>query len=259
MRKNIGLGIMIVGIMLLAGCSHIPENTVFSLDDLEGKKIGVQLEATADIYAADIKDAEVKRFNKSADAVKALKLGEIDAVILDDGPAKVFVEENDSLRILEEPFADEEYALAVKKGNSELLDKINNALDKLETDGTIEAIFKGFLYDGEKTGVYRAKENPSYANGTLVVVSNAEFPPYESMQGEEIVGIDVDIMKAVCDELDMKLEMQNIAFESVLAALDKGNADVAATALSVTDERKEIVDFSKPYATAKQVVIVRKD
>lgn len=250
--------LFVIGI-LLTGCSKIPENTVYSIDDLEGKKIGVQLETTGDAYATDIKDAQVKRFNKAQDAVRALSEGEIDAVILDDGPANVFVEQHDNLRILEEPFAQEEYGLVVKKGNQELLDKLNGALDRIKEKGILEDIIHGWIYEDATTSVYEGQTKESYANGTLVVVTNAEFPPYESILNEQIVGIDIDIMKAICDELDMKLEVRNIAFDSIIGALDRGSVDVGATGMSITEKRLEQVDFTEPYTTATQVVIVRKE
>lgn len=257
--KKIYLGIAVLGLFLLAGCSKVPKNTVFSVDDLAGKKIGVQLETTGDAYATDIKDAEVVRFNKGEDAVNALAEGKIDAVILDDGPAAVFMQQNDNLRVLDEAFAEEEYALAVKKGNQELLDQLNEALDTIKKNGVLDEIFEGWIYNGEKNGVYQGQDKDSYANGTLIMATNAEFPPYESKRDGNIVGIDVDIMKAICDELDMKLEVEDIAFDSIIAALDRGSVDVGAAAMSVTEERKEMADFSNTYTTAIQVVIVRKD
>lgn len=99
-----GLIAVAMSVTMLAGCG-VPANTVHSVDDLEGKTIGVQLGTTGDIYAEDVKDAKVEKYNKGADAVQALKQGKIDAVIIDAEPAKVFVEKNDDLEILDEPFA----------------------------------------------------------------------------------------------------------------------------------------------------------
>lgn len=256
MKKH--LSFLFVLVLVFTGCSTIPANTILSADDLEGKVIGVQLNTTGDAYASDITDAEVRRFNRAGDAVTALAEGELDAVILDDGPARVFVEQHDSLKILEEPFAQEEYGLVVKKGNQELLDKINEALTTIKENGTLDAILKGWIYDGATTNVYNGQNKDSYANGQLVVVTNAEFPPYESVVNGEIVGIDIDIMKAICDELDMELVVENIAFDSIIGAIDRGSADVGATGMSITDERLEQVDFSDPYTTATQVIIMRK-
>lgn len=255
--KKLIAGMMVGVLVLLSGCGT-PKNTVHSIEDLKGKKIGVQLKTTGDSYASDIENADVQRFNKGYDAVAALRKGEIDAVMLDDAPAKVFVEEFEDVRILDEAYADEEYGIAVNKDNTELLDQINAALDTLEKDGTLEQITNAWLKDGVTDTVYNGQNKEEYANGILVMATNAEFPPYESKPDDgEIIGIDVDIMKAVCDQLDMKLQVEHTAFDSIIASVERGMADVGVAAMTITDERLEQVNFSKPYVKAKQVIIVR--
>ena len=247
---------------ILSGCSGIPENTVHSIDDLEGKKIGVQLGTTGDIYASDVADATVERFNKGADAVQALKQGKIDAVLIDAEPAKVFVENNDDLMILNEAFAEEEYAIAIKKGNSELTDKINAVLAKLQENGTLDAIKNNWIGENATNSPYVFPEETlnvsEAAQGTIIMATNAEFPPYELMSGEEVIGLDVDMMRAVCAELNMELKIDNMEFDSIIAAVDSGKADVGVAGMTVTEDRLENVNFSDPYTTATQVIIVRK-
>lgn len=120
-------------------------------EDLVGKKIGVQLGTTGDIYASDTVENggygadNVTQYGKGADAVIALKGGDVDAVIIDNEPAKAFVEANEGLRILDTDYAIEDYAIAVKKGNTELLDKINNALVTLKKNGTIDKIIAKYI------------------------------------------------------------------------------------------------------------------
>ncbi|WP_334104806.1 basic amino acid ABC transporter substrate-binding protein [Muricomes intestini] len=114
-------------------------------DDLTGKKIGVQLGTTGDIYADDIEDASVERYNKGFEAVQALQQGKIDAVIIDGEPAKEFVKEADGLKILDEAFTEEEYAIAVKKGNDGLKDKINDALASLKDSGKLDEIVGKYI------------------------------------------------------------------------------------------------------------------
>lgn len=257
MKKIIQIIVLMSFIIMAYGCQKVPENTVFSLEDLKGKKIGVQSKTTGDLYATEIEGADVKRFNKGKDAVTALRDGEIDAVILDDGPAKLFGDEFQDIRILDEAYEEEEYGIIVKKGNKELLDKINTALDKIKEDGTLDAIFQSWIYEGGKESAYQRKDKENGSNGKLIMVTNAEFPPYESYENGKVIGIDIDIMEAICDELDMELEVQNIAFDSLISAVDREIADVGAAAVSITEERLKQVDFSKPYAQAKQVVLVR--
>lgn len=117
-----------------------------SLDDLNGKKIGVQLVTTGDIFASeDFGEDNVIKYAKGADAVLALIGGDVDAVIIDNEPAKVFVQSNTGLTLLETDYAIEEYAIAVAKDNTELLDAINGALETLIADGTIDTILAKYI------------------------------------------------------------------------------------------------------------------
>lgn len=243
--------------MIFAGCSGVPENTVHSLDDLNGKVIGVQLGTTGDAYASDVTE-NVERFNKGADAVQALKQGKVDAVLIDAEPAKVYVKNNSDLTILEEEFAVEEYAIAVKKGNDDLTNKINGALSELKSNGTLDSIKANWIGDEAGNSPYVSPENVDRSNGTIIMATNAEFPPYESMSGEAIVGFDVDMMTAVCDTLGMELQIDNMEFDSIIAAVDSGKADVGVAGMTVTEDRLENVNFTDPYTTATQVIIVRK-
>lgn len=114
-------------------------------DDLVGKKIGVQLGTTGDIYAEDIEDAEIERYNKGMEAVQALQQDKIDAVVIDGEPAKVFVEENEGLKVLDEPLTEEEYAIAIAKDNDDLLEKVNTALATLKDSGKLDEIVAKYI------------------------------------------------------------------------------------------------------------------
>ncbi|MCI9582266.1 MAG: basic amino acid ABC transporter substrate-binding protein [Clostridium sp.] len=118
---------------------------IVSPDDLEGKTIGVQLGTTGDIYASDIADATIEQYNKGFEAVQALTQNKIDAVIIDGEPAKVFVAENEGLKILDEAFTTEEYAICVKKGNTELLEGINAAIASLKESGELQKIVDKYI------------------------------------------------------------------------------------------------------------------
>lgn len=118
---------------------------IASVDDLVGKTIGVQLGTTGDIYAEDVEDVTLERYNKGFEAVQALSQDKIDAVIIDGEPAKVFVAENEGLKILDEAFTTEEYAICVKKGNTELLEGINSAIAKLKESGELQAIVDKYI------------------------------------------------------------------------------------------------------------------
>ena len=241
--------------------SPVSNNAITSVDDLLGKNIGVQLGTTGDTFATDYeKDgtANLERYTKAADAIQALNQNKIDCVIIDEQPALSFVALNPNLAILEEEFAVEEYALCVKKGNTELLNKINEALKKLKADGTLDKIATNYIGTDEEKGTMPYQKKDIQRTGKLVVATNAEFKPYEYIENNQIVGIDMDIMQAVCDELGFDMEIENMAFDSILPAIQSGKADVGAAGMTVTEDRKQNVDFSDSYTTSKQVIIINK-
>ena len=130
------------------------DSEIKSLDDLKGDgsmKFGVQQDTTGDIYASDTvenggygKD-NVVRYKTGADAVQALKTGKVDAVIIDNEPAKSFVKANEGLSILDGDWVKENYAIAIAKENTELLEKVNGALKELIADGTVKAIIDKYI------------------------------------------------------------------------------------------------------------------
>lgn len=94
---------------------------------------------------------------------------------------------------------------------------------------------------------------------TLVMGTNAEFPPYEYYDGDAIVGIDAEIAQAICDKLGYTLEIEDMAFDSIIAAVQSGKVDFAMAGMTVTEDRLTQVNFSTSYATGVQVVIVQED
>lgn len=246
------------------GESKTAENTVNSVDDLPGKTIGVQLGTTGDIYASDEYENDnagttIERYNKGADAVQGLKQGKIDCVIIDSQPAQAFVDKNDDLQILDEDFADEEYAICISKDNPELTKEFNEALAELKEDGTLDSIVDNYIGDDTKgKSPYESPEDADHSKGTLTMATNAAFEPYEYYDGDDIVGIDADIARAICDKLGYELVIEDMEFDSIIAAVQSGKADFGAAGMTVTEDRLKNIDFTDTYAKAKQVIITRK-
>lgn len=97
------------------------------------------------------------------------------------------------------------------------------------------------------------------SEGKLTMVTNAEFPPYEYHEGNEIKGIDVEICEAVAEKLGLKLEIEDVAFDAIIPEVTSGKADLAAAGMTVTEDRKQSMDFSDTYASAKQLILVKED
>ena len=95
--------------------------------------------------------------------------------------------------------------------------------------------------------------------GKLIMATNAEFPPYEYKEGDKIVGIDAEVAQLIADKLGLELEIADVDFDSIIPGVQSGKYDMGMAGMTVTDERKEKVNFSDSYATGVQVVIVRED
>ena len=241
MKKKL-ISLLLVSAMAAAtaGCgSSVPANSVNSRDDLPGKKIGVQLGTTGDSDATEYEKNDgstVERYNKGADAIQALKTGKIDCVIIDQQPAEAFVEKNDDLKILSDTF---------------------EIIEELQKDGTIDSITSNYIGDEAGKHPYETPDGTEYPNGTLTMATNAQFEPYEYYDGDQIVGIDADIAKAICDKLGYELKIEDMEFDAIIAAVSSGKADFGAAGITVTEDRKKNIDFTDTYTKACQVIVVR--
>lgn len=130
------------------------DSAIASLDDLKADgsmKYGVQQDTTGDIYSSYSVDEggfgeeNVIRYKTGADAVQALKSGKVDAVIIDNEPAKSFVAANEGLKILDTEYAVEDYAICIAKDNTALLNAVNEALAELKADGTLQSIINKYI------------------------------------------------------------------------------------------------------------------
>ena len=125
----------------------VPEDSdIASVDDLAGKTIGTQRGTTGYIYCTDdFGEDSVVAYDDGLTAVQALNNGQVDAVVIDNAPAKEFVAANTGLKILDTAYAQEDYAIGVAKGNTALLDAINGALEELQADGTLQSIVDKYI------------------------------------------------------------------------------------------------------------------
>ncbi len=127
------------------------DSDIASIDDLEGKMIGCQRATTGYILASDTPEnggygeENVTAYDNGLTAVQALLNGQVDAVIIDNGPAQEFVAANPGLKILDTPWAEESYAIGLTKGNDALNEAINNALNELIADGTVQSIIDSYI------------------------------------------------------------------------------------------------------------------
>jgi polar amino acid transport system substrate-binding protein len=259
MKKLTIISAVLAAALAFTGCSK-SNVQINSVADLAGKKIGVQAGTTGEAWVQDnVNGVQLSSFKTGMDAALDLKNRAIDAVVLDELPAKEIVARNADLKILHDSeFTDnkEAYAIAVKKGNAELLATINKTISDMKANGEYEALVNAFMPADGKI-VIPASEASS---GSKIVKlgTNAAFPPFEYVEGKNIVGFDITMGQKIAANAGMKLEVVDMAFDSLIPALQSGTIDFIAAGMSVNEERKKNVDFSETYFESEQVIIVRK-
>lgn len=259
MKKMKTLIAALIAATVFASCAK--ETVVInSAADLPGKKIGVQSGTTGELYVQEnVENAKISSFKSGIDAALDLKSGAIDAVVLDELPAKQIVARNPDLKIIhDQTFADnkEAYAIAVKKGNSTLLENINAVIAEMKSNGDYEALVNAFMPADGNISIPAALA--STGSKKIKLGTNATFPPFEYVNGKEIVGFDISMGQRIAAKAEGSLEIVDMAFDSLIPALQSGTIDFIAAGMSVTEERKKNVDFSDEYFESEQVIIVRK-
>lgn len=182
--------------------------------------------------------------------------------------------EEKGVKVIEIKLTEEEYAFAVQKGNTELLNQLNAFMAEIKENGKFEEIVNKYFGDGTPTPVVSAKEKKTDGS-QLIVATNAAFEPFEYMIGENYYGLDLEIMALFAQKLGKELYIYNMEFDAVClavsanggayegengdVAVEGGIADVAAAGLTVNETRKEILDFSESYYDASQMLIVSAD
>ncbi len=258
MKKCTFVAAVLCSALTFVACSKSTV-TINSIADLEMKKIGVQAGTTGEAWVQDnVPGVKLSSFKTGIDAALDLKNGTIDAVVIDELPAKEIVARNSDLKIVrDQAFADnkEEYAIAVKKGNTALLNSINSTIANMKSNGEYEALVAAFMpVDGS---IVVPESLALSGSDTVKLGTNAAFPPFEYVDGKDIVGFDITMGQKIAKDYGTKLEVVDMAFDSLIPALQSGTIDFIAAGMSVTEERKKNVDFSDPYFASEQVIIVR--
>ena len=259
MKKITLISAAVAAVLAFSGCSK-SKVEINSVADLNGKKVGVQAGTTGEAWVQDnVSDAKISSFKTGMDAALDLKNRAIDAVVLDELPAKAIVERNPDLKIIRDNvFAEnkEAYAIAVKKGNSELLTIINKTISDMKANGEYEKLVNAYMPADGKIVVPAVKETAS--SKAVKLGTNAAFPPFEYVDGKTIVGFDITMGQNIAANAAMKLEVVDMAFDSLIPALQSGTIDFIAAGMSVNEDRKKNVDFSETYFESEQVIIVRR-
>ena len=157
-------------------------------------------------------------------------------------------------KVIDFDLTDEEYAFGVDKTQPELLDQVNEFVDRISEDGTLDEICDKYFGGGEPEAVESAELDSS--KDQLIVATNAAFEPFEYTKGDSYYGIDMEIAALLAEELGKELVIQNMDFDAVCLSVGQQKCDIAMAGLTVNEEREEYVTFTHSYYKASQRLVV---
>lgn len=162
-----------------------------------------------------------------------------------------------AVKVININLTDEEYAFGVDKDQPELLKQVNDFITEIKGNGKLDEVFNNYFGDGTPKAIKSAALDES--KDQLVVATNAEFPPFEYTEGDNFLGVDMEIAALLAEKLGKELVIQHMDFEAVCLAVGSHKCDIAMAGLTINEERKESVTFSESYYQASQKLIVKGD
>lgn len=168
----------------------------------------------------------------------------------------------EKIKMVDVDLSSEQYAFIVKKEDTELLNTVNGILDAKATE--IQAIMDKYLNATEDQlatfGSNSIKTSATDGANELVVATNIDFAPFEYYNGNKIAGIDIEIAQLIADEMGKTLVVEHMDFDAVVTAVQTiDKYDIGMAALTISEDRKQMVNFTKPYFDTTQVVVVKAD
>lgn len=267
-RKHVFIVILALCLAFSAAIAGASEKLT-KVEQLKTERLAAQRGTVGQFIAEDLlgegKGQLLITYEKYSDAVAALQQGRVRAIIMDEMPARRFLNAVEGLAVMADPLSEENYAIAFKKGNDELRDPVNKALAEIKADGTLAAIFEKYYEtflagDASSITPESIDMNKGASGGKLIVGTEAGFAPYELKVGSGYIGIDVEMCAAIAKKLNRELVIENMNFDALPMAVAAGKVDMICAGITVTEERKENMDFSDDYVEgAKQVALVRAD
>ena len=154
----------------------------------------------------------------------------------------------------------ESYAYLVKKGETDLVNSVNEVLGEIKESGELDTIINSFFNGtAEFTYTNPVSEIPSDHDTYFIVATNAYFPPFEYYEGDKLTGVDMKIASLIAEKLGKTLYIADMGFDSIFTSVNTGESDIGMAGITVTESRQAIYDFSEEYYESAQVLIVAED
>ena len=230
-----------------------------SLDQLDGRRIGVQTGTTAaDITLGRLPNAQISYFTTFPDMAMALKTNKIDGFPGDGLVLKQMAHEDPSLVVLDEMLRtyDCGFVLAKNEKGRALQAELNAWIGKMRESGELDRITKKWTESPESERTEPEYKSLPAPKGTLTMTTEGTFPPMNYYRGEECVGMEIELCALFCRDCGYGLNVTTMDFDGMLAAVQSGKVDFAISGIAITEERKESVLFSDPYYTGGTMMAV---
>jgi len=251
MKKLLILVIAIIVTLTLVACDTQSEFN--SPEDIVGRNIGALAGTPSLRFARET--GTPRAFYSTSEMMRALRDGEISAVIMEQATAIELVENTSGVRILSEPLIEYDLRIAIPMENTGLLNAVNNALAELQENGVLDGL--AYRYFARGDFIYEPPEDVELRPGYLVVAFPPDSPPFSFRNADDnFVGMDVDVAIAISDILGIGLRVVEFESRDLITAVWHGRADLALG--WHFDEGEGFVNESDPYASAVHVVIVRR-
>jgi polar amino acid transport system substrate-binding protein len=216
-----------------------------SAADLKDKRIGVQLGTAHDTYATrTYPNASILQYKSPSDVALAVRTGKVDAALFDSEPLREVLEQNDSMAILGEPLFFFDVGAGFGKDNEELRQKFNRFLAEIKQNGVYAGMIDRWM---EKREARQPKIEHPRPNGVLVVGVSDAGMPFTIVKDNQLLGFDVELADRFAASLGKDVKFLDMEFGSLIAAVSSGKADMIASAIYITEERKKQINFSDPY------------
>lgn len=232
------------------------KESIARLEELDGKTIALLGGASCEEAVWErCPNAQIQYYPSYVDCIMAVRSGKADAYMAEEPLAIRHTDNFEDLQYLSEPIMKEEYAFMLNKDNLELKAKINEALDKLKKDGTLEALQREWIY-GEGTLSVDIDPKADTSKGTLHVLASSDAEPFCYILNGEPAGYEVELIVKVAEQLGYSVDIQLADFSAFMPAVIGEKMDVALGCISVTSEREEMVGFSDIECESDVVAVV---
>lgn len=240
------------------GNEEIGSDGESKISDLSGKKIGILTGSIQAVMMPElVPDATYLEFNTLSDLIVALNSKKIDAFGCDESLYTSMLWEGQAVDRIDEPLDVSNYGFIFTKGKKpELQAEFNEYIASIKADGRHGALEEKWFGNKEPTE-FMSYDNLSGTKGTITVAINSGSKPFTYLKDQKFVGFDIEVIVGFAKEYGYSVQFEDVAFASILGGVQSGKYDIGVSGITITDERRESLDFSSVYHVEDLAVIIR--